>query len=270
MDLINEKVKDRELLKIDKITKTYVSNGVPNTILENLSLTVREGEFISILGPSGCGKSTMLRCIAGFETFEGSIYCNGKSVRKPSTDRIMVFQDYNQLFPWKTVEKNIQYPLKLQGIKDKNQLKEITDDVLKKVGLDGFQKYYPHELSGGMKQRVAIAKALALKPEIILMDEPFAALDAITRNNLQKELYRLYRDNNITVIFITHNIQEAIVLGTRVLCMSKEGKIIIDDQNLIPKPVKPSSPGYGDMWDKFSQALEKENAKVSQAANTVA
>lgn len=264
MDNNKEMTSKREILRIEKISKSYVSNGTVTQILKDLSLTVKEGEFISILGPSGCGKSTMLRCIAGFEDYRGNIFCNGKIVQKPSTDRIMVFQDYNQLFPWKTVEKNIQYPLKLKGIKDKAELKKISDEFLKKVGLDGYQKYYPHELSGGMKQRVAIAKALALKPEIILMDEPFAALDAITRNNLQKELYRLYSENNITVIFITHNIQEAIVLGTRVLCMSKNGEIIIDDENQIPKPVKPSSPGYGAMWDKFSQALEKENSKVNR------
>lgn len=173
----------------------------------------------------------------------------------------MVFQDYNQLFPWKTVEKNIQYPLKVKGIRDKQELKRISDSYIKKVGLDGYQKYYPHELSGGMKQRVAIAKALALKPEIILMDEPFAALDAITRNNLQRELVGISTSEKVTVIFITHNIQEAITLGTRILLMNKQGKIVIDDENPIPKPVKPSSEGYGALWDKFSLALEQESGQ---------
>lgn len=252
----------KEILKIENLTKSYSSLNGRQNILENLDLSVGEHEFISILGPSGCGKSTLVRCIAGFEEFEGKIICNGKEVKKPSTDRIMVFQDYNQLFPWKTVEKNIQYPLKLKGIKNKDELKAKSDEVINKVGLSGYQKFYPHELSGGMKQRVAIAKALALTPEIILMDEPFAALDAITRNNLQKELYTLHRDSNITVIFITHNIQEAITLGTRVLLMGKNGKIIIDDENKIKKPVKPSSEGYGAMWDKFSQALEQESKKA--------
>lgn len=255
----------KEILKIENLTKSYISQGSKVNILDSLNLTVNEHEFISILGPSGCGKSTLVRCIAGFEEFEGNVICNGKNVTKPSTDRIMVFQDYNQLFPWKTVEKNIQYPLKLQGIKDKNELKAKSDEVLKKVGLDGYQKYYPHELSGGMKQRVAIAKALALTPEIILMDEPFAALDAITRNNLQAELYRLHQESNITVIFITHNIQEAITLGTRVLMMGKNGKIIIDDENKIKKPVKPSSEGYGAMWDKFSLALKEESGKTKMS-----
>lgn len=249
----------KEVLKIQNLSKLYTSQSGTNHILKDLDLTIYKNEFVCILGPSGCGKSTMVRCIAGFEDFTGTIECNGKTVTKPSPERMMVFQDYNQLFPWKTVEKNIQYPLKLKGIKDKEQRKKISDEYLKKVGLDGYQKYYPHELSGGMKQRVAIAKALALKPEIILMDEPFAALDAITRNSLQREMYRISTEEDVTVIFITHNIQEAITLGTRVLLMNKQGKIVIDDVNTIQKPVKPSSEGYGEMWDKFSQALERES-----------
>ncbi|MBQ4155500.1 MAG: ABC transporter ATP-binding protein [Clostridia bacterium] len=137
----------------------------------------------------------------------------------------------------------------------------MTNDVLKKVDLDGKQKFYPHELSGGMKQRVAIAKALALKPDIVLMDEPFAALDAMTRNNLQKELLDLFNKENITIIFITHNIQEAIVLGTRVMLMSKDGKIIIDKINPLEKPCSPSSKGYGELWDLYSKALYAENTR---------
>lgn len=246
----------KEILKINNLSKAYSSQGGSVEILKDLNLTVNEKDFICILGPSGCGKSTLLRCIAGFETYCGTVECNGKIVTKPYTDRIMVFQDYNQLFPWKTIEKNIQYPLKTQGIKDKEELKKISDEYLHKVGLSGYQKHYPHELSGGMKQRVAIAKALALKPQIILMDEPFAALDAITRNKLQSELYKISTEENITVIFVTHNIQEAITLGTRILLMGMEGKIIIDEVNTLPKPVKPSTYGYAEMWDKFSAALE--------------
>lgn len=251
-----------EILKIENLSKTFISQGTPNNILENTSLTVEENEFLCILGPSGCGKSTMLRCIAGFEKYKGSIECNGKKVTAPSTDRIMVFQDYNQLFSWKTVEKNIQYALKLKGIKDKAELKRISDKYIKKVGLDGYQKYYPHELSGGMKQRVAIARALALSPKIILMDEPFAALDAITRKSLQKELYKISTTENVTFIFITHNIQEAITLGTRILVMGYGGKILVDEKNTIEKPVTPASEGYGEMWDRFSITLEKANNRT--------
>ena len=249
------------ILKIEHLTKSYESQKEKTTIINDLNLEIARGEFVCILGPSGCGKSTLIRCIAGFEDFEGTITSNGKVVKKAGTDRIMVFQDFNQLYPWKTVEKNIEYPLKLKGIKDKKALKEIVSDVLRKVDLEGKQKFYPHELSGGMKQRVAIAKALALKPDIILMDEPFAALDAMTRNNLQKELLDLFNEENITIIFITHNIQEAVVLGTRVMLMNKNGEFIIDKQNPIEKPCSPSSPGYGDMWNLFSKALYAENKR---------
>ncbi len=244
-----------EMLKIENLTKIYRSFSEDRTILKNINLTIDKGEFLCILGPSGCGKSTLIRCIAGFEAFGGIIVADGKAVKKPGTDRMMVFQDFNQLYPWKTVEKNIQYPLKLQHIKDKKQLKVITDDALRKVDLDGKQKNYPHELSGGMKQRVAIAKALALKSDVILMDEPFAALDAMTRNKLQDELSLIHSQSRITVIFITHNIQEALTLGTRILVMDKNGNIIIDEKNTIPKPVTPASEGYGETWNRLHNAL---------------
>lgn len=247
------------LLEVRRLRKVYRDRGYEQEIIREINLTLNKEEFVCILGPSGCGKTTFLRCIAGFEAYEGDILINGKPVKAPGTDRIMVFQDFNQLFPWKTVEKNIQYPLKLQGIKDKEELKRLSDLYLKKVDLDGYQKYYPHQLSGGMKQRVAIAKAMALKPEIVLMDEPFAALDAMTRNNLQKELLEISRREKLTVIFITHNIQEAITLGTRTLLLSKKGIIKIDEPNPLPKPVTPSLPGYGEMWDRYHDALEAEN-----------
>lgn len=246
-----------EILKIENLTKTYRSYSEERTVLRNISLIIDKGEFLCILGPSGCGKSTLIRCIAGFERFEGNVIADGKNVKRPGIDRMMVFQDFNQLYPWKTVEKNIQYPLKLQGIKDKKQLKEISDDALRKVDLDGKQKNYPHELSGGMKQRVAIAKALALKSDIILMDEPFAALDAMTRNKLQDELSLIHSQSQITVIFITHNIQEALTLGTRILVMDRNGNIIIDEKNTIPKPVSPASEGYGETWNRLHEALGK-------------
>jgi NitT/TauT family transport system ATP-binding protein len=249
-----------KLLEIQNLIKSFATQSGNKDVLNNLNLTVMKNEFLCILGPSGCGKSTLVRCIAGFEEYSGTIKCGGKTVTKPSTDRIMVFQDYNQLFPWKTVESNIMYPMKLQGIKDKTELHTRTNEVLEKVGLAGYQKYYPHELSGGMKQRAAIAKALALNPEIILMDEPFAALDAITRNKLQRELYRISQDTDITVIFITHNIQEAITLGTRLLLMGKNGRIVIDEKNPLPKPVTPSMEGYGALWDQFSNALSEESS----------
>ncbi len=137
----------KEVLRIEGLTKSYRQHGKGKEVLRDLDLTVRETEFVCVLGPSGCGKSTLLRCVAGFEEYEGKVFCNGREVSTPSTDRIMVFQDYNQLFPWKTVEANICYPLKIGGLRDKAAQKEICREVLQKVGLDGFQHYYPHELA---------------------------------------------------------------------------------------------------------------------------
>ena len=247
------------LLEVKNLTKNYHDSPDSRNILSSLELSVDQGEFLCILGPSGCGKTTLIRCIAGFEGYEGEILVEGQKVDKPGIDRIMVFQDFNQLFPWKTVKKNIQYPLKVNGLKDKAELERIAEEHLDLVGLSGKGDLYPHQLSGGMKQRVAIAKGLALNPKIILMDEPFASLDAMTRNKLQVELLRIKEKENATVIFITHNIQEALVLGTRVILMSRNGEIKIDHRNEIPKPVTPASEGYGQMWKMFNDALWEEN-----------
>ena len=248
---------DIPVLEVKNLVKKFddeMSQG-QGEILKGLHFSMQEGEFVCILGPSGCGKSTFLRCIGGFESYEGEILVRGQKVDKPGTDRIMVFQNFNQLLPWKSVEGNIQYPLRVQGMKDKSKRKEISDAYLEKVDLKGYAKYYPHQLSGGMKQRVAIARALSLKPEIILMDEPFASLDAMSRNNLQDELLQIHRKEKVSVIFITHNIQEAICLGTRILVMSKHGDIKIDMGNPIAKPVTPASEGYGAMWNLLHDAL---------------
>lgn len=250
------------LLEVKSLTKNYHDSPDSRNILTSLDLSVEQGEFLCILGPSGCGKTTLIRCVAGFEDYEGEILVEGEKVDKPGIDRIMVFQDFNQLFPWKTVKKNIQYPLKVNGLKDKAELERIAEEHLDLVGLSGKGNLYPHQLSGGMKQRVAIAKGLALNPKIILMDEPFASLDAMTRNKLQVELLRIKEKENATVIFITHNIQEALVLGTRVILMSRNGEIKIDHKNDIPKPVTPASEGYGQMWKMFNDALWEENGDL--------
>ncbi len=251
------------VLEVKGLTKNYQDTPDSRDILKDISLTVNHGEFICILGPSGCGKTTLIRCIAGFEDYEGEVLVEGKRVKRPDIDRMMIFQDFNQLFPWKTVKKNIQYPLKVNGVKDKDELERIAEENLKLVGLEGKGDLYPHQLSGGMKQRVAIAKGLALKPKIILMDEPFASLDAMTRSKLQNRLLDIKEKEDITVIFITHNIQEALVLGDRILFMSKQGKIKIDTQNTIARPVSPVSEGYGEMWKLFHDALwgEDEDTK---------
>ncbi|MDD6310467.1 MAG: ABC transporter ATP-binding protein [Firmicutes bacterium] len=255
--MMNENIKP--LLKVDGITKNYHDGPDSRDILKNLELEVNKGDFLTILGPSGCGKTTLIRCIAGFEDYEGDILVDGNKVKEPGIDRFMVFQTFEQLFPWKTVRNNIIYPLKKNGINDKEELDRIAEEHLDMVGLSGKGDFYPHQLSGGMKQRVAIAKGLALRPKIILMDEPFAALDAMTRNKLQAELLKLKERENATIIFITHNIQEALVLGNRVILMSKKGEIKINIDNDIPKPVTPASPGYGELWTKLNAALWEED-----------
>lgn len=247
------------LLEVKNLVKNYHDGPNSRNILDHLDLVVQEGDFLTILGPSGCGKTTLIRCIAGFEDYEGEILIEGKPVSKPGIDRMMIFQTFEQLFPWKTVKKNIQYPLKINGMTNKEELDRIAEEHLELVGLAGKGDLYPHQLSGGMKQRVAIAKGLALNPKIILMDEPFAALDAMTRNKLQSELIKIKEKENATVIFITHNIQEALVLGNRVLLMSKNGEIKVNMNNDIPKPVTPASEGYGEMWKILNDALWEED-----------
>lgn len=241
------------ILSVKNLSKQFHDDH--SVILENVNLDVEEKEFLCILGPSGCGKTTLLRCIAGFEDYTGTIERNGVVIKEPGVDRMMVFQDFNQLFPWKTVKKNIEYPLTVQGIRDKNKAGMMAEEAIEIVGLKGYENYYPHQLSGGMKQRVAIAKALALKPEIILMDEPFAALDAMTRTKLQNELLGITKKTDCTFMFVTHNIQEAIILGTRILVFGDRGKILVDKKNPLSKPVSPSSEGYGELWDTFHSAL---------------
>jgi NitT/TauT family transport system ATP-binding protein len=245
------------LLQVEDLTKKYMNaSGCDDIILQDLNLELERNDFLCILGPSGCGKTTLLRCLAGFEPYEGTVRIDGSIEDRPNTKRTMVFQDFDQLLPWKTVEQNVQFPLKQSGVKDKDELKHISDIYLKKVDLLDAAKQYPHQLSGGMKQRAAIARSLSVKPSIILMDEPFASLDAMTRANLQKELLRIKEKEDMTVIFITHNIQEALILGTRVICFGRDkGDFKLDERPTLTKPVTPEAEGYGHYWGLFSKAL---------------
>lgn len=244
------------ILNIENLKKIYVDSN--HEVLNGIDLKLYKGDFLCVLGPSGCGKSTMIRCIAGFEKYDGIIECNGKSVKGPGTDRIMVFQDFGQLFPWKTVLENVIYPLKINKISNKADRLEIAEKYIDIVNLTDYKNFYPHQLSGGMKQRAAIARGLALSPQIILMDEPFAALDAITRNQMQKELIRIKEKTQMTVIFITHNIQEAVSLGSRIIVMSKNGTIKEEFYNQLKKPITPATEGYGELWTHLNIALTEE------------
>lgn len=254
-----QKNNQKPILEVKDLVKIYDDDTEGTAIVNHVDFTMYPNEFVCILGPSGCGKSTFIRCVGGFEKFQGTIAVNGTPIQGSGPDRVMVFQNFDQLLPWKTVEKNVQYPWKVQGLKEKEKLQEISDEYLEKVGLSKYAKFYPHQLSGGMKQRVAIAKALALKPQIILMDEPFASLDAMNRNKLLVEVAKIHKEENITVIFITHNIQEALSLGTRIVVMNRKGKIKMDVPNTLEKPVTPATKDYGKTWDLFNQALHEED-----------
>ncbi|MDR3357153.1 MAG: ABC transporter ATP-binding protein [Spirochaetaceae bacterium] len=205
------------------ISRVFYTNRGGNgqqafTAVENLSLAVKKGEFVTIVGPSGCGKSTFLDILAGLsEPSNGEVYIDGRRVTGPGLDRGIVPQGY-ALFPWRTVRQNIEYGLEIKKVK-KAERKKTSDHFIGLVDLNGFENSFPHELSGGMKQRVAIARALAYDPEVLLMDEPFAAVDAQTREILQEELLRIWDKTGKTIIFITHSIEEAVFLADRVVVM---------------------------------------------------
>ena len=212
-------------LKIDNVKKIYQTRKGEMTALNGVNLDIKENEFICVVGPSGCGKSTLLNIIAGLDTpTSGAVYIDGKKIEGTGTERGVVFQQY-ALFPWLTVLKNVMFGLKLQG-KSVAEAKEIAMKYIKMVQLEDFVNHYPKELSGGMKQRVAIARAYAVKPEVLLMDEPFGALDAQTRTQLQTELLKTWESERKTCFFITHDVDEAIILAQRVIVMSaRPGRI---------------------------------------------
>lgn len=213
-------------LKLDKVTlEFFPKTGAPVLALDNVSLEVAEQEFAVIVGPSGCGKSSLLRLVAGLvQPTRGSIALDGTPVTRPGKDRGMVFQSYT-LFPWLTVRDNVEFGLRIGGVPAEKR-RHISDHFIGEVGLEGFENAYPKQLSGGMMQRVALARALANDPEILLMDEPFGALDSQTRSLMQELLLQIWEHSHKTVLFITHDIDEAILLGDRVHVMTaRPGRI---------------------------------------------
>ena len=204
---------------IDNVVKKFNGRNGEMIALNGVTLDIHDNEFICVVGPSGCGKSTLLNIIAGLlEPTSGEVYCDGKLVEGTGTDRGVVFQQY-ALFPWLTVKKNVRFALEMRGIKGK-EADELAMKYLEKVDLTKFANHYPKELSGGMKQRVAIARAYAAEPQVLLMDEPFGALDAQTRTQLQSELLQTWERDMKTCFFITHDVDEAIILAQKVIVMS--------------------------------------------------
>ncbi|MWW02426.1 ATP-binding cassette domain-containing protein, partial [Pseudomonas aeruginosa] len=205
----------------DGVSLEYRTRSRVVRATQRVSFEVDPADRFVLLGPSGCGKSTLLKAVAGFITpSEGEIRLQGQAVRAPGPDRIVVFQEFDQLPPWKTVRQNVLFPLRVSGQVTRDEADRRADECLEKVGLAGFAEAYPHTLSGGMKARVAIARALAMQPKILLMDEPFAALDALTRRKMQEELLRLWEEVRFTLLFVTHSIEEALVVGNRILLLS--------------------------------------------------
>jgi NitT/TauT family transport system ATP-binding protein len=208
------------LLRLANVTLQYATDRNLVTAVQNISFDVYRGDRFVLLGHSGCGKSTLLKAVGGFlRPVAGEITLEGKTVLRPGPDRIMVFQEFDQLLPWRTVRGNIVFPLRENGVARKEAI-ERAEAHLARVGLTAFADHYPHQLSGGMKQRVAIARALALEPRILLMDEPFASLDALTRRRMQEELLRLWGEFGFTLLFVTHSIEEAVLIGSRILLLS--------------------------------------------------
>jgi NitT/TauT family transport system ATP-binding protein len=207
------------MLTVENLNKTYISHGSQTSALVDINLQIEEGEFVCLLGPSGCGKSTLLKIIAGLiPATSGRITINGKPVNGPGPERAVVFQDY-ALFPWMTMRDNVEFGLEARKLPVAER-REVSKRLLKVVGLSDFAERFPHQLSGGMKQRVSIARALAVDPSLLLMDEPFGALDAQTRQLLQDELLRIWREYRKTVVFVTHSIEEAIYLSDRIVVMT--------------------------------------------------
>jgi NitT/TauT family transport system ATP-binding protein len=216
-----------EKIALRNVTKAYGAGTSGVLALKAVNLTVAAGEFVSIVGPSGCGKSTLLYVLGGFVDAHGEVLVDGRPVAGPGLDRGVVFQEY-ALFPWLTVRRNIEYGLEMRGLR-RAERAELAAHYVRMIGLEGFEDRFPRELSGGMRQRVAIARTLACEPEILLLDEPFGALDAQTREVMQDELLNIWRDTHQTVLMVTHDVTEAVYLSNRVCVMSRRpGQIVAE------------------------------------------
>ena len=245
----------QDLLTVRGVTKRFVVGDDEIEALAPVDVAIPKGEFVCMIGASGCGKSTLLRIIAGFEEpTTGQVSIDGKPVTGPGSDRGMVFQDY-ALFPWMTVRQNISFGPRQRHLA-REEIDRTTDEFVKMVGLERFADRYPNQLSGGMKQRVAIARVLANNANILLMDEPFGALDALTREQLQNELLQIWKRTGVTTIFVTHSVEEAVLLADRVLVMSAgPGRIDSDFRIDLPRPRDVSSPEFNALRRDIARRL---------------
>ncbi|MFL0252424.1 ABC transporter ATP-binding protein [Clostridium neuense] len=252
-------------IEIKDVSKDFISKEKTTHTLDNINLSIKSGEFICLLGPSGCGKSTLLNIIAGLEkTSSGKLYLNDKEIKNPGTDRAFMFQD-SALFPWLNVIQNVEFGMKIKNV-PKEERREKALKYLKMVHLTKFQNSYIHELSGGMRQRVALARALTLDSEVLLMDEPFSALDSQTRNILQIELQNIWWETKKTIIFVTHNVEEAVLLADKVVMMSANpGKIKKVFDIKLGRPRQAQSLDLTYVSAEIMKELKEEVEKVAKA-----
>jgi NitT/TauT family transport system ATP-binding protein len=257
------------VVEVENLTKAFMMEKSKVLVLDNVNFSVGNDEFVCLVGPSGCGKSTLLRIVAGLEKADsGRILFRGQPIMQPTPKIAMVFQLFG-LLPWKTASENVEVPLEVLGM-EKERRRHIAEEYLKMVGLEGFEKTYPHDLSGGMKQRVGIARALALKPEVLLMDEPFSSLDELTAKTLRELVLDIWRDPTLptnTFIMVSHNVEEAVFMADRVIVMSpRPGKVIGEVKIDIPRPrtkyLRDSA--YFSLIDEVVELLEKSKTKTQK------
>lgn len=248
-------------IQVNAVNKIFKTADKEVVALRDINLDIPEGQFVCLLGPSGCGKSTLLNAVAGFSLpSSGAITVDGKTVTGPGPDRGMVFQEY-ALFPWMTVEQNIGFGLEIKQM-DKDEIAKRVGDLLTMLGLTDFRSRFPKDLSGGMRQRVAIARVLALDSPTMLMDEPFGALDALTRRNLQDELLRIWAELKKTIIFVTHSIEEAIYLADRIVVMTyRPGTVKRDLLVELPRLRDPSSAAFNALKRELGQLVMEEQQR---------
>jgi NitT/TauT family transport system ATP-binding protein len=254
-------------LHVANVSKTFSSKGRTVEALRPVDLKVAAGEFVCFLGPSGCGKSTLLSIIAGLqEATTGKVWANGKDVHGPGTDRILLFQEA-ALFPWLDVQQNVEFGLRQAGMKARERA-AIAHKFIETVHLKGFERSYVHQLSGGMRQRAAIARALAIDPAVLLMDEPFGALDAFTRDRLHTEIESIWAKTQKTILFVTHNVREAVALGDRVVVFAPHpGRIVREFRIDLPRPRCLEDHNLVDQSAEILQALRSEMVTSEEEAN---
>jgi NitT/TauT family transport system ATP-binding protein len=260
---MNQLAATAPLLQVSGVTLQYKTRDHLVTATYKASFHVFQSDRFVLLGPSGCGKSTLLKAIGGYiKPSEGTIKLKNKLISKPGPDRMVVFQEFDQLLPWKTVSQNVMFPLQSSGKMSAKAAAERALHYIDKVGLTKFATSYPHTLSGGMKQRAAIARAMAMEPDILLMDEPFAALDALTRRRMQDELLQLWADTKFTVLFVTHSIAEATLIGTRILLLSAHPGQVKAEMNSDGLDVQDPTTGER-LSERINKILFSEQATAS-------